>query len=456
MPPAAGEALALKLAGAEEVKVFVVEGEGGLTPGASHETRNTAWGLGLDNLVFLVDWNDFGIDDAAAVERRPRHARDWFERLRLARDRHRAGLRVGARDARGAGGGARREPGAASHRWPGSRRARAAATASTTTRATARRMADERARVLGRAQGVHGASTASSTQGVDEPAPTDAGERDAQARANFERRPERAARPTPTLVDWLTDRLVEVAATRSRTTSRASTSTDDGADIFKDERLYRRARTTRPRCGRSRARSSPTAPRSATWGAWVNAFAQAGVRPAAVHRRARPTWPSRPTSPASRKDFGEMPGWGWYERDTNPRGALLPQQITEFTQRRASSVGHRHRQPGRRPVRRLQRLLGRVLDLRLVLVPQVRPDAPLQPARAGLRAQGRQGALGRRPLRPRDGRGLAHPLRHLRDRRHAALPGGPRHRPAPVGVQRGAGRAGRGAGDRRRRSSRCT
>ena len=63
MPPAAGEALALKHAGADEVKVFVVEGEGGLTPGARHETRNTAWGLGLDNLVFLVDWNDFGIDD---------------------------------------------------------------------------------------------------------------------------------------------------------------------------------------------------------------------------------------------------------------------------------------------------------------------------------------------------------------------------------------------------------
>src|SRR5206468_3117819 len=48
--------------GAEEVKVFAVEGEGGLTPGASHETRNSAWGLGLSNLVFLLDWNDFGID----------------------------------------------------------------------------------------------------------------------------------------------------------------------------------------------------------------------------------------------------------------------------------------------------------------------------------------------------------------------------------------------------------
>src|SRR5262249_39171958 len=35
----------------------------GLTTGATHETKNTAWGLGLGNLVYLVDWNDFGIDD---------------------------------------------------------------------------------------------------------------------------------------------------------------------------------------------------------------------------------------------------------------------------------------------------------------------------------------------------------------------------------------------------------
>ena len=26
-----------------------------------------------------------------------------------------------------------------------------------------------------------------------------------------------------------------------------------------------------------------------------------------------------------------MKGFGWYERDKNPDGALLPQQITEFT-----------------------------------------------------------------------------------------------------------------------------
>ena len=61
-PAAAGEAVALKRAGADGVKVFAIEGEGGLKPGVVHETMNSAWGLGLDNLYQLVDWNDYGID----------------------------------------------------------------------------------------------------------------------------------------------------------------------------------------------------------------------------------------------------------------------------------------------------------------------------------------------------------------------------------------------------------
>ena len=78
MPPAAGEALSLKLAGASDVKVFVFEGEGGLTPGSAHETKNTAWGLGLDNLVFMVDWNDFGIDPRPASSVVAGTPVDWF------------------------------------------------------------------------------------------------------------------------------------------------------------------------------------------------------------------------------------------------------------------------------------------------------------------------------------------------------------------------------------------
>ncbi len=156
MPPAAGEALSLKLAGADQVKVFVFEGEGGLTPGSAHETKNLAWGLGLDNLVFMVDWNDFGID--------PRPASSVV-----------AGTPVGLVRARTAGGST-----APSTAWSGdrsprpcSRRPAAPNPGHVPTMAWFRtqkgrgygkvdaashgtRLADERRAVLGRPQGVHG------------------------------------------------------------------------------------------------------------------------------------------------------------------------------------------------------------------------------------------------------------------------------------------------------------
>ncbi|MDF1513817.1 MAG: transketolase, partial [Anaerolineae bacterium] len=78
-PAAAGLALALKRSGAAGVKVFIFEGEGGLTPGATHETMNSAYGLALDNLYYLVDWNDYGIDNhpiSSVVYGSPQ---DWFE-----------------------------------------------------------------------------------------------------------------------------------------------------------------------------------------------------------------------------------------------------------------------------------------------------------------------------------------------------------------------------------------
>lgn len=77
-PFAAGEALALKYAGAPDVKVFAFEGEGGFTTGASHETINSAWGLGLGNLVYFMDWNDFGIDNRPFSSIVYGGPEDWF------------------------------------------------------------------------------------------------------------------------------------------------------------------------------------------------------------------------------------------------------------------------------------------------------------------------------------------------------------------------------------------
>jgi len=79
LPMATGQAFALKHAGFDNVKVFALEGEGGLTAGVTHETRNSAYGLGLSNLVTLVDWNNFGIDDRPFSDVIHGTPEDWFK-----------------------------------------------------------------------------------------------------------------------------------------------------------------------------------------------------------------------------------------------------------------------------------------------------------------------------------------------------------------------------------------
>jgi transketolase len=78
-PAALGEAMALKHAGAGEVRVFAMEGEGGHSAGAHHEVKNSAWGLGLDNLIYLFDWNDHGIDHRAHSEVVHGTPAEWFK-----------------------------------------------------------------------------------------------------------------------------------------------------------------------------------------------------------------------------------------------------------------------------------------------------------------------------------------------------------------------------------------
>jgi len=77
--PAVGQALAMKYVGAEDVKVFAFEGEGGLTTGISHEARISAYGMGVGNLIYVVDWNDYGIDARSFSEIKSGTPRDWFE-----------------------------------------------------------------------------------------------------------------------------------------------------------------------------------------------------------------------------------------------------------------------------------------------------------------------------------------------------------------------------------------
>jgi transketolase len=67
----------------------------------------------------------------------------------------------------------------------------------------------------------------------------------------------------------------------------------------------------------------------AKWGAWVNAFgAKEYSRPLIIAASADLAESTNIAGFA--QAFDDFPGYGWYERNTNLNGVLLPQEITEF------------------------------------------------------------------------------------------------------------------------------
>ncbi|HVR89175.1 MAG TPA: transketolase [Candidatus Limnocylindria bacterium] len=325
MPPSAGEAVALKMAGCEEVKVFAVEGEGGLTPGASHETRNSAWGLGLSNLVFLLDWNDFGIDENAVSSVVHGGPRDWFEPYgwRVLGTEHGsewdAVTNIVLDAARGAN--ADRVPTVG---WFKTRKGRGYLKYDYKSHGSPHAMNSEpfwqlRKEFMTKYGVVY--------EGVDSPAPIDADAIRAQAKRNLEITAS-VLRSRTDVTDYLSDRLSSVAATVPEEIPSFRLG-GAGAAIFHDERItdferYPEAMWAKP------GEKKPNRAALATWGSWVNSFAR--------NEYGRPLFIAMSADLAEStniagfmKGFGEVEGWGWYQRDTNPTGTLLPQQITEFT-----------------------------------------------------------------------------------------------------------------------------
>jgi transketolase len=324
-PPSAGEAVALKLAGVEEVKVFVVEGEGGLTPGASHETRNSAWGLGLNNLVYLLDWNDYGIDDPAISSVVPGTPQSWFEaydwRVTGTMDGSEWGPVTRAVLDAARGENPERVPSVA---WFKTRKGRGYGKYDNKSHGTPHAMNSPEFWAVRKVfMARHGVEYA----GVDEPAPSDPMEQQAQARHNFGVAMG-VLRDNTELVDAISDRLVEVAGLVPDHVEGFNLG-GRGAEIFSDKRLTDAA-SYPPEMWKAPGEKAANRSALATWGSWINAYAkQEYGRPLFIVCSADLAESTNIAGFA--KDFGEMPGWGWYQRDTNPRGALLPQQITEFT-----------------------------------------------------------------------------------------------------------------------------
>ncbi len=276
---------------------------------------------------------------------------------------------------------------------------------------------DEQRDVLDDAQAVHG-EVRRRVRGrrTSRRPPSAAALRAQVERATSQRRARRARSATRRCVDYLS--RPPASSSRDEVPDRAadaSASAARRAGIFDDERLYD-FRSYPAAMWAKPGDKQPNRAALATWGAWVNTLRAARSTAGRCSSPARPTSPSRRTSPASpRTSAASRAGAGTSATRTR-EGALLPQQITEFT-----NAGHHRRASPRStsPTTRCATFDGfwaACSTYGSFSLPQVRADAPVQPARAGLRAEGRQGALGRRPLRARDGRGLAHALRHLRAR----------------------------------------
>jgi transketolase len=325
MPPSVGQAVALKLAGAEEVKVFVFEGEGGLTPGASHESKNSAWGLGLSNLVFLVDWNDFGIDENALSSVVHGVPEDWFAPYGwrvLGTDK---GMewdevtRIVTDAARGDNPAKVPTMG-----WFKTRKGRGYGKYDYKSHGSPHAMNSEPfwglRKDFMKKYGVE-------YQGVDQPPPADPAELKAQARQNLAIAAS-ALRARPEIVRYLSDRLAAVATT---VPDRVPTFNlgGNGTQIFEDPILFDHERYPEAMWAKP-GEKKPNRAALATWGSWVNSYAKREYgRPLFIAMSADL---AESTNIAGfMKPFGDMEGWGWYQRDANPRGTLLPQQITEFT-----------------------------------------------------------------------------------------------------------------------------
>ncbi len=322
-PAAAGQALALKRAGAEGVKVFAIEGEAGLTPGAAHETMNSAYGLALDNLYYLVDWNDFGIDDhpvSATVYGSPT---DWFGahgwRVFSAEFGNEWGPVAQAILAMVYGDNPNRVPSVA---WFKTRKGRGYGKYDNLSHGSPHKtdceLFWETRREFMDKYGV----TFVNYGGC---APDDPAELRAEFEANLKVVIEVLHRDQA-LIDYLADRLVELGD--SVPAEIPGLKIGQRGNPFKDERLYdfrNYPADMYVQPGTSIANRAALA----KWGAWVNTLgAQHYGRPLFIAASADLAESTNIIGFA--RGYGDFKGWGWYERYGTADGALLPQEITEF------------------------------------------------------------------------------------------------------------------------------
>jgi len=329
-PVMCGEAIALKRAGAEGVKVFGIEGEGGLTAGCWHEMKNTGYGLGLDNMFLLVDWNDYGIDDQTISSVVHGSPEDWF-------------APYGWHTHHAADGSAWEDVNAAMNAmlWGDHPAGRPGMMWGRTRKGRGYHKFDNKS---------HGSPHALNSDlfwqcrqdfsdlygtewiGKGEPAPKGEALRE-QFAANLNASLD-VLRHDEDLCSYLADRLVELGD--SVPAEIEGFRLPVGKNPLHDAKLldfesYPDNMWAKP------GEKKPNRAALARWGSWINSYSR--------EHYGRPQFLACSADLAGStniegfcQDYDDLQNFGWFERDTKPEGVLLPQEITEF-QNSALMVG---------------------------------------------------------------------------------------------------------------------
>jgi transketolase len=284
---------------------------------------NSAWGLGLDNLCYVVDWNDYGIDPhrySSVVDQTPR---EWF-------GSH--GWRV-----------CEAENGSD---WESVTRGVVDLTHgdNTAQRPNVMFMKTRKGRgYLKYDYASHGAPHKMNSElfwktklpfmekynvhfeGYGEDAPAGAVDQRDQMAANLKIVAE-VVRSDQTLVDYLADTLVALGD--SVPDAPPSLKFDTAKNPLADSRLYD-YRNYPAELYAKPGEKKPNRAGLEVFGAWVNTWARREYnRPLVIAMSADLADSTNIAGFA--KDFGGDNGYGWYDRTENPDGSLLPQAITEF------------------------------------------------------------------------------------------------------------------------------
>ena len=321
-PVMTGEALALKRAGAEGVKVFGIEGEGGHTAGCWHETKNSAFGLGLDNMFVMMDWNDYGIDDqkvSSVVNGTPE---DWF--APYGWHTHRAADGSDWEDVTRAilemveGDNPALRPGMM---WGKTRKGRGYYKYDNASHGSPHGLNHE---LFWKCRKDFADTYGAQWIGEGEDAPAGDALRE-QFAANLNVALD-VLRKDENTCAYLADRLVELGESVPEDLKSFRIPVADNP--LKDDALWDFASYPENMWAKP-GEKKPNRSALARWGSWINSYCR--------EKHGRPLFLACSADLAGSTniagfaaDYEDMSNYGWYDRETAPEGVLLPQEITEF------------------------------------------------------------------------------------------------------------------------------